>query len=724
VISEQFVPGPFATIEFTRGDPFLICTGDTVQLVDEPNADFTYTWQPTTGLVFDGEFDTHNPGLMGIANTTYYVTVTDGLCTVTDSVTVEVLDGDNLAIVGDSITCDGSVELTASGGILEGEFIWATDPSFDNIIFTGETLVTTFDSQEQTYYAAFTICNDTVRLSVSGAIGNGDYEWASDAAFANIIATGAELETIIDGLAATYFVRYTDPTCGDEIFSYDVRLYQYDLVYTNEWVICPGDTIDFPMFNFGEQDLTFVWEDDAHIVNGSNNMLSPMIGTGVTETDTFTLFFTATSSFGCEFSDSVEVRFRENPSVNITSELQECGEFTVCFGIDGDYQGFPEWDFGDLTTDEDTSIDSIPCWTYAGPGVYEVILTNLVGICPFENDTLLVTVNDEITIDPIAEQIACLGDEVTLTATSPDNNVDLTWCNAAGDTLAVGPDVTVVADSSYQITVKGTDANGCSGEQVVDITIVEFDIVDNIGEVFCDGQETFIELTVNGTTDGYSFDWAPSDCIVGDDTVPNPTILASGAKTITVIITEDATGCMDTSSYDITVTSFMVTAAADPDTINPGESTDIFVQDQLDEYTYEWDNGNTDGEQTVSPEVSTTYTVTVTDELGCTAVTSVFVFVRTPVCDETDVYIPNAFTPNGDNVNDVLFVRSNFIDEMEMIVFNRWGEEVFKTSDPAAGWDGMYNGDELQPDVFAYYIDVLCINGVRYSKKGNVSLLK
>ena len=96
----------------------------------------------------------------------------------------------------------------------------------------------------------------------------------------------------------------------------------------------------------------------------------------------------------------------------------------------------------------------------------------------------------------------------------------------------------------------------------------------------------------------------------------------------------------------------------------------------------------------------------------------------TPQCDETDVYIPNAFSPNGDGVNDILYVRSNYIDEFTMIIYNRWGQEVFKTSSLGQGWDGKFNNQDLSPDAYAYYILVKCTDGEEYTKRGNISLLR
>ena len=94
------------------------------------------------------------------------------------------------------------------------------------------------------------------------------------------------------------------------------------------------------------------------------------------------------------------------------------------------------------------------------------------------------------------------------------------------------------------------------------------------------------------------------------------------------------------------------------------------------------------------------------------------------MCDDSDVFIPNAFTPNGDGNNDVWRVRSNFIDELSLVVYDRWGEEIFTTTDPTQGWDGTFEGDLMSPDVYGYTMTVRCINNETFSKQGNVSLLK
>ena len=116
--------------------------------------------------------------------------------------------------------------------------------------------------------------------------------------------------------------------------------------------------------------------------------------------------------------------------------------------------------------------------------------------------------------------------------------------------------------------------------------------------------------------------------------------------------------------------------------------------------------------------------MTGTDKDGCSGVDTVTVTVRKAKCDETDVYIPNAFTPNGDNNNDIFIPRSHFIDEMELVIYNRWGQEMFRSTDKNTGWDGTFKGKPMPPDAYAYYLKVICVNVEEYQKRGNVTLIR
>jgi gliding motility-associated-like protein len=135
----------------------------------------------------------------------------------------------------------------------------------------------------------------------------------------------------------------------------------------------------------------------------------------------------------------------------------------------------------------------------------------------------------------------------------------------------------------------------------------------------------------------------------------------------------------------------------------------------------------------ISPEENTSYTVTAVDSFNCPRVFQ-FTVLLTPInCDTSNVFIPNAFSPNNDTKNDTLLVRCQYLDDkkevpvinkMHLSIYNRWGEKVFESFNIKDGWDGTFKGELLSPDVFGYFLEAECIGGKKYFKKGNISLLK
>jgi gliding motility-associated-like protein len=94
------------------------------------------------------------------------------------------------------------------------------------------------------------------------------------------------------------------------------------------------------------------------------------------------------------------------------------------------------------------------------------------------------------------------------------------------------------------------------------------------------------------------------------------------------------------------------------------------------------------------------------------------------ICEDPFVFVPNAFSPNNDNNNDVLYVRGLYIEKVIFRVFDRWGEMVFESTDVSQGWDGTFRNKLLQPDVYDYYLDVTCVGGLKSIVKGNVTLMR
>ncbi|MFL5753166.1 MAG: gliding motility-associated C-terminal domain-containing protein [Bacteroidia bacterium] len=129
------------------------------------------------------------------------------------------------------------------------------------------------------------------------------------------------------------------------------------------------------------------------------------------------------------------------------------------------------------------------------------------------------------------------------------------------------------------------------------------------------------------------------------------------------------------------------------------------------------------GITSASPLFTTTYIVQATNSIGCSDYDTIQVRVDLK-CGE--VFVPNAFSPNNDGVNDVLHVRTNCFNQMLFKIYNRWGEVVFQSEDPTIGWDGTYNGKPMDTGVFVYYIEGNLKDKERtlISQKGNITLVR
>lgn len=182
------------------------------------------------------------------------------------------------------------------------------------------------------------------------------------------------------------------------------------------------------------------------------------------------------------------------------------------------------------------------------------------------------------------------------------------------------------------------------------------------------------------------------------------------------------------SSYylidDVSVVEITPANAGISGSICLGDSIQLGVA-SVQEVTYSWSPSTGLSDPSVSnpkasPQVTTTYTLTQTQ---CNLTSSSTVTITVNDCTAEELFIPTAFSPNGDNINDILHVRGP-IKEMDFYVYDRWGEEVFHTTDPGIGWDGKYKGKMLDPAVFVFYLKATLKSGEIEERKGNINLIR
>ncbi|MFH0895942.1 MAG: gliding motility-associated C-terminal domain-containing protein [Bacteroidota bacterium] len=142
-------------------------------------------------------------------------------------------------------------------------------------------------------------------------------------------------------------------------------------------------------------------------------------------------------------------------------------------------------------------------------------------------------------------------------------------------------------------------------------------------------------------------------------------------------------------------------------------------------YTYIWNLASSSG-ATLTNVNPGTYNVTVTSANGCSSTGSAVVSASTVSCETVipDIFVPNIFSPNADGNNDVLLVYGKGIKELTLVIYDRWGEKVFETTDQNKGWDGTFRSKPMDPAVFAYYLKATLVNDEAVERKGNITLVR
>ncbi|MEM4326262.1 MAG: gliding motility-associated C-terminal domain-containing protein [Candidatus Pacearchaeota archaeon] len=136
---------------------------------------------------------------------------------------------------------------------------------------------------------------------------------------------------------------------------------------------------------------------------------------------------------------------------------------------------------------------------------------------------------------------------------------------------------------------------------------------------------------------------------------------------------------------------------------------------------YVWSNGATTAEQYGLGAGE--YGISVTDANGCGVVRVVEVENIMTDCPHF-VYLPNVFSPNGDGLNDVLYVRGKGVSWFRVVIYNRWGNKVFESGSFSVGWDGTYRGEKQDAGVYVYMIEGEYSNGESFKKSGDVALIR
>lgn len=313
---------------------------------------------------------------------------------------------------------------------------------------------------------------------------------------------------------------------------------------------------------------------------------------------------------------------------------------------------------------------------------------------------------------------------IELNASGGSQPFNYQWDNGQTTAIVTGLDAGV-----YTVTITGS--TGCTASTSAEIKTEQVNIVTypSLQHVQCkDGQNG--QIIVDSSSYGYPpYSYALDQGAFSNDLIFDQ--LKSGSYTLH---TKDAFGCTTQQQLSLTEPLFKLNIQAPPDTTmllgdllvgSPSVNT-------LTPVVYEWTptiglSCHQCKTPTIQAPESITYTIKGTDILGCSDSSSFTINVK----NDVRVYIPNAFSPNGDGHNDVLMVYSpGDVQEVKSFrVFSRWGTLVFEQKHflpnyEHYGWDGRFQGQLMNAAVFVYMAEVILIDGRTEIVTGDVTLLK
>jgi len=359
-------------------------------------------------------------------------------------------------------------------------------------------------------------------------------------------------------------------------------------------------------------------------------------------------------------------------------------------------------------------------------GTYTLTVTDNAG-CIFTTNPYTIIDNSGPTIDSSAIVVGseiCSSVNGSITGITSSGGL-LPFTYSWNGNVTSSEDTTGVAGGNYTLTV--TDGNGCfSTMGPIVVGSVTGPTIDTTSIVITDedcyasnGSITGIAVS-NGSTP-YTYSWNGTNGSI--DTLG----ISNGNYVFSVI---DNNGC-SASLGAIAISNSGAPTADFTLSGNPISIDEVLTLTNTSSggaVTYLWTLGNgdtsTDTDLTTVFDSEGSYSICLVayTATSCTDTTCKTVEVIEEV--ESVIGIPTAFSPNNDTHNDVLFVRGSGIASFSLLIYNRYGEKVFETSDITEGWDGTYKGKDENAGVFAYYLEYEYVNGDKGSLKGNITLVK
>ncbi len=589
-----------------------------------------------------------------------------------------------------------------------------TPDAFDNTCSTGDFYMAVFDE-------------NITQLEYGTFFGGGSSSEHVDGGTSRFDRKGVIYQSVCAGCGgfddfpifpSNAWSAVNNSSCNNGVYKFDFQLPITIADFNVSPTSCVNSTVQFT--NSSTYASSYEWHFGD---SGTSNLPSPQ-HTYITA-GTFTIMLVVTHNTTCNGVDTVYKEITILEPVNATlNDVVICSEQSTTLGFPNANPTY-SYSWSPINFLNNPNISN-PVFQNGADTDYTLTVQHDGCI-----DTYLQSV-DVTVLNLLIPGDTTLCDDVPLTliATYSPLNAAITWSNVANFSNMLNdntsdPDivVNVVVPTTYYVRIQ---VNNCTMTAQVFVNLVSFQTV--IQGDFTTCINDTIELSVLAPNPNFTFAWIPENLIVSGQNTPS--ILAVvNEETVFTVLSTTADNCTASDSVTVTVsdlTSSSLSATANPMVIVQGQSSQLSVQPSGLNYTWSPPTAlnNIHLQYPVAtPSQDITYTVTAMDG-ECAASAQIFLRVVDFVCGPPSIYVPNAFTPNQDGTNEKFFVRGNNITKLYFVIYDRWGEKMFETTKLESGWDGKYNGRDLDPDVYVYYLEATCAGGLDYFEEGNITLIR
>lgn len=713
----------------------ITCANPTAQISALPGpAGYTYTWTGS-GIVSGGSTATVTVNQGG----TYTVAVANATNTCQGTQTVSVATNTTPPTVSvtpsNTTICSGqSTGITASGAV---SYLWSTAANTASISVT--------PASTSNYTVAGMAANGCTNIAVASvsviplpnpvANNNGPlcagsnllfnvtasatYSWSGPATFGSAVQSPS-IANVTTAASGIYTVTVMVGICtGSTTTSVTINPLPTPIA-TNNGPVCEGVGLNFN----GSGGVVYNWSGPASFV--SNSQTPGILVPSVTNSGVYTL--TVVDANGCTNFTTTTAVVNPLPAISITGA-------TVCANTPINLTSSGGTIYNWTGPAGFTSSAQNPVIPSANPnmaGVYSLTVTD-VNNCSSSTSTAVV-------VNPIPNPTAsnnapvCEGFPFSLSATG---GINYQWSGPNGFS-STGQNVVINSASTNMTgayTVTAVDNIGCSATAITNV------IINPLPQpgIVSDKNNGCVPLCVNFTcSNASSFPnvlWSVNGGNGASGSTYQNCFNTSGTYTVNATVT-DLNGCKNTTSYlidayPVPVADFIFAPIKPIINIDDVHFTDATHSASVTSWSWYFYGTATHTSQQQNPVFyypdAGTYPVTlvVKSDHGCIdTITKVIV-----VGEDFGIYVPNAFTPNGDGINDIFQPKGFGIKDYELDIFDRWGERIYNTKVFEAGWDGKHHrgldyGTFCKDDIYTWKIKVVNVFGEVKYYTGHVTLIK